>query len=477
MPDSATAPPAEDDPRHDTSVWRGILLALRGERHDYTSVRLERAVLLLAVPMVLEMVMESIFSLADVFWVSRLGPQAIATVGLTESIMTLVYAVAIGMSFAAGAIVSRRIGEKSPARASQAAGQIILLGTAAAAIIGGMFAINAAALLRFMGAEADVIREGTSYAAIMFGGNVTVFLIFLINAIFRGAGDAALAMRTLILANGINLVLDPCLIFGWGPFPELGLPGAAIATNVGRGIGIIYQLTHLVRGNDHLKLRWADLRPRPDSCVTILRTSGNGIAQLMISMTSWLGLFKILAVFGSGAVASYTIAMRIMIFALMPAWGLSNAGSTLVGQNLGAGKPERAERAVRIAMRYNVIFLGTVGLLFIVFARPIIAQFTTDADVFALGVRALWIISLGFPIYAAGMCLEGTFNGAGDTRTPTRLNFFTQWLFQVPLAWLLAHVGGLGPTGVFIAAPVSFAALTLWSWILFRRGAWKMKLL
>lgn len=461
-----TSPPSQ-------SVWRSIVQALRGENHDYTSVTLSRAVLLLAVPMVLEMLMESVFAVVDVFWVSKLGQNAIAVIGLTESVMALIYAVAIGISFAATAIVSRRIGEKNPELAAQAAGQIIVLGVVLAAALGIGLGYFADDILRAMGADEAVIAQGTNYARMMFGGNATVFMIFLINAVFRGAGDATLAMRTLMLSNAINLILDPCFIFGWGPFPELGVTGAAVATNIGRGIGVCYQVWHLTGHASRIRLHWPDLRPRADSIATILRTSGNGIFQLLISTTSWVGLFKILALFGSPAVAGYTIAIRVIIFALMPAWGLANAGATLVGQNLGAKKPERAEAAVKIAIRFNVIFLGAVGLIFVVFARPIAGLFTNDPEVFSHVVRALWIVSLAFPLYAAGMGMEGAFNGAGDTWTPTRLNFFCFWLGQVPLAWVLAKPLGLGPTGVFIAVPVSFSVLTLWSGVLFLRGAWK----
>jgi putative MATE family efflux protein len=432
-------------------------------------------VLLLAVPMVVEMLMESLFTIVDVFWVARLGKEAVAVVGLTESVMSLVYAVAIGISFAATAIVSRRIGEKNPALAAQAAGQIILLGATVSTLLGVLMGCFAGDILRLMGAEPAVVEQGTGFARIMLGGNATVFLIFLINAIFRGAGDATLAMRTLVLANGLNLILDPCFIFGWGPFPEMGVTGAAVATNLGRGAGVLYQLWHLTACAGQVRVGWGDLRPRADSLVTILRTSASGIGQLLISTTSWVGLFKILALFGSPVLAGYTIAIRVVIFALMPAWGLANAGATLVGQNLGAKKPERATRAVRIAVRYNMLFLGGVGVLFIALARPIAGLFTTDMEVFAHAVRALWIISLAFPLYAAGMCFEGAFNGAGDTGTPTRLNFFCFWCGQIPLAWLLAKPLGLGPTGVFIAVPLSFSILALWSAVLFRRGKWREK--
>ncbi|MDF3056036.1 MAG: mepA [Rariglobus sp.] len=469
LPSAVSSSPAAQ------SFWRSVAQALRGEQHDYTSLPLKRAVLLLAVPMVLEMLMESLFTIVDIFWVGRLGRDAVAVVGLTESVMSLVYAVAIGISFAATALVSRRIGEKNPALAAQAAGQILVLGITLAAGIGLILGWFAGDILHLMGAEPAVVAQGKAYARVMLGGNATVFLIFLINAIFRGAGDATLAMRTLILANTLNLILDPCFIFGWGPFPELGVTGAAVATNIGRGIGVLYQLWHLTGRPGHVRVHAADLLPRADSLLTILRLSSNGIAQLLISTTSWVGLFKILALFGSPVVAGYTIAIRVVIFALMPAWGLANAGSTLVGQNLGADHPQRAVDAVKIAARFNALLLGAVGLLFIVFARPIVGFFTTEADVFMHAVRSLWIVSLAFPLYAIGMCLEGAFNGAGDPATPTRLNFFCFWLGQVPLAWVLAVPCGLGPTGVFIAVPVSFAVLTLWSAALFRAGKWKRK--
>jgi putative MATE family efflux protein len=476
---SEAAPPSDADAPAPTpppqSFWSGVRQALRGETHDYTSLPLNRSVLLLAVPMVLEMMMESLFTIVDIFWVARLGAQAIAVVGLTESVMSLIYAVAIGVSFAATALVARRIGEKNPALAARAAGQVLLLGATLATAIGIGLGFFAGDILGLMGADAAVVEQGTGYARIMLGGNATVFLIFLINAIFRGAGDATLAMRTLILANGLNIVLDPCFIFGWGPFPALGLDGAAVATNIGRGVGVCYQLWHLTARPGHIRLRAADLRLEAETMGIILRTSANGVGQLIISTTSWVGLFKILAVFGSPVVAGYTIAIRVIIFALMPAWGLANAGATLVGQNLGAHKPDRAEAAVRLAARYNMLLLGIVGAAFIVFARPLVGVFTTDPEVFAHGVRALWVVSLAFPLYAAGMCLEGAFNGAGDTWTPTKLNFFCFWLGQIPLAWLLAVPLGLGPTGVFIAVPVSFSVLALWSALLFRRGRWKEK--
>jgi putative MATE family efflux protein len=473
---SAPNPPAPPGPAPEsTSFWRLVRLSLQGAHHDYTAGSLNRAVLLLAVPMVLEMIMESLFAVVDVFWVSRLGSDAVAVVGLTESVMSIVYAVAIGVSFAATAIVARRIGEKDPARAAQAAGQIVVLGTAVAASLGLVGGWWAPEILGLMGANEAIVTLGTDFTRVMLGGNATVFLIFLINAIFRGAGDAVLAMRTLWLANGLNIILDPCFIFGWGPFPEMGVTGAAVATNIGRGVGVLYQLWHLAGHHSRVRVRPPNLRPVMAELVDILRTATNGIAQLLITTTSWVGLFKILALFGSTTLAGYTIAIRIVIFALMPAWGLANAGATLVGQNLGAGQPDRAEAAVKIAARYNVLFLGAVGLIFVVLAAPLVGLFTAEPDVLAQGTRALWIVSLAFPLYAAGMCLEAAFNGSGDTWTPTRLNFFCFWLGQVPLAWVLAQPLGLGPTGVFIAVPVSFTGLTLWSAVLFRRGKWKQQ--
>ncbi len=465
--------PAPAAPPENLSVGRVIWLSLQGAQHDYTAAPLNRAVLLLAVPMVLEMVMESLFAVVDVFWVSRLGREAIAVVGFTESVMTLIYAVAIGISIAATAIVSRRIGERDPERAAQAAGQILLLGVVISAGLGALLAPFAPQILRAMGADAATVAVGADFTAVMLGGNATVFLIFLINAIFRGAGDAVLAMRTLWLANALNLALGPCFIFGWGPFPELGLTGAAVATNLGRGLGVVYQLWHLAGHRSRVRVRLRHLRPARADLVAILRPAWSGIAQLLISTTSWVGLFKILALFGSSAVAGYTIAIRVVIFALMPAWGLANAGATLVGQNLGARKPDRAEAAVRIATKFNMIFLGVVGVGFVLGSRLIVGLFTTDPEVVLHANRALWIVSLAFPLYAAGMCLEGAFNGSGDTRTPTRLNFFCFWLGQIPLAWLLAKPLGLGPLGVFIAVPASFTVLALWSAVLFKRGKWK----
>jgi putative MATE family efflux protein len=453
--------------------WHSVRQSLRGEEHDYTALPLNRAVILLAVPMVLEMVMESLFAVADVFWVSRLGKEAVAVVGLTESVMTLIYAVAIGISIAATAIVSRRIGEKEPELAAQAAGQIVLLGVLLATGMGIVLGYFAPDILRLMGAGEEIVTLGTGFARMMLGGNATVFLIFLINAIFRGAGDAVIAMRTLWLANALNIVLGPCFIFGWWIFPELGVTGAAVATNIGRGVGVLYQLWHLAGHHSRVKVRWQHFKPEREVICAVLRKSGSGIVQLLISTTSWVGLFKILALFGSSALAGYTIAIRIVIFALMPAWGLANAGATLVGQNLGAQKPERAEAAVKLAVRFDVIVLSLIGIAFVLGAHPLIRLFTQDPEVVAFGTQALWIVSLAFPLYAAGMCFESAFNGSGDTWTPVRLNFLCLWLGQIPIAWVLAKTLGFGPIGVFIAVPVAHSLLAISSWLLFKRGRWK----
>ena len=469
----SSSPPSTAAIEPSFTFWQVVRQSLRGEHLDYTAVPLNRAVLLLAVPMVLEMFMESLFAVADVFWVSHLGRDAVAIVGLTESVMTVIYAVAIGVSIAATAIVARRIGEKDPEAAAQAAGQVILLGAALSAALGIALGYFADDLLRLMGADDAIVAQGTDFARIMLGGNATVFLIFLINAVFRGTGDAVLAMRTLWLANALNIVLAPCFIFGLGPFPEMGVTGAAVATNIGRGTGVLYQVWHLYGNHSRLNVKPHHFKPAPDLLRTIMTTSTSGIAQLLIGTTSWIGLFKILATFGSVGMAGFTIAMRIVTFAMLPAYGLANAGATLVGQNLGAKQPDRAEAAVRIATRFNMMFLGAVGVLFVVFAGPIVSAFTDDPDVQHQGARALWIVSVAFPFYAAGMGFQAAFNGAGDTWTPTRLNFFCFWLCQIPAAWLMAHVMGLGPTGIYIALPLSFSILATASAWLFAKGKWK----
>jgi len=454
-------------------LWCLVREALAGTRHDFTALPVRRAVLLLAIPMVAEMLMESLFSLADIFWVSKLGAAATASVILTESMLVIVYSFAMGLSMGGAAIVARRIGEKDPSGAARAAVQAIALGLGLAVVVGVVGALAGHRLLAAMGASPEVIAIGGHFPRVMLGGSVTVILLFMINAAFRGAGDPAIAMRTLWLANGINIVLGPMLVFGVGPFPAMGVTGAAIATTIGRGIGVVYQVCALAAGRGHLAVRREHLRFDRAVQATILRLSGTGIFQILIATTSWVGLTVVVTGFGSLAVAGYGIATRIVMFALMPSFGMANAAATLVGQNLGAGRPERAEQAVWRASFYNLIFLGSVGLLFIAFGNVIVGAFNADPVIVGYGTSALRIISAGFLLYAFGMFVTQSFNGAGDTRTPTLINLFCFWLLELPVAWLLAKPLGLGPKGVFIAVLIGFSTMAIVASVLFRRGTWK----
>ncbi len=391
------------------SFWQTVREAIRGTHHDYTSGPIGRAIILLAIPMVLEMVMESVFAVVDVFWVAHLGPNAVATVGLTESMLTLVYTAAMGLGIGVTAMVARRIGEQNPAGAAEAAVQGIGLGVIAAAIIATLGVLLAPRLLGIMGASREVIALGQNYTRVMLGGNVVILLIFLINAIFRGAGDAAIAMRVLWLANSINIVLGPLLIFGVGPFPRLGVTGAAIATTIGRGTGVLYQLYRLWRRDGRVVIHRDQIALNPAVMKTLLRLSGTGTFQVFVGMASWIGLTRINASFGAEALAGYTIAIRIIIFALLPSWGLANAAATMVGQALGAGKPERGEQAVWRAAFYNVLFLGTAGILFVTFANPIAHVFTSDPAVAPIAAACLRIISYGYLFYAYGMAMDISF--------------------------------------------------------------------
>jgi MATE family, multidrug efflux pump len=469
MEQSAVSVPASP------GVWATLREAVRGSTQDLTEVPIGRAVVLLAVPMVLEMMMESVFAVTDVFFVGRLGADAVATVGITESLMTVIYAVAIGLSIGATATVARRIGERDPEGAAKAAGQSIVIGLISAAMIGALGAIFAPDLLRLMGASNEVIRTGSRFTRVMLGGSGTVFMLFLVNAIFRGAGDAAIAMRVLWLANAINIALGPCLIFGLGPFPELGVAGAATATTIGRGTGVLFQIYSLRSGRSRIRLGARHLSFARDVMAGIVRLSGVGMVQNFIGTASWMGLIRILTGFGSAAVAGNTIAIRIVIFALLPTYGVSNAAATLVGQNLGAGKPDRAEAAAWRAAFYNTVALTIVGVVFLLFARPLIELFSSQAEVIAYGVRCLRIVAVGFLFYGYGMALTGAFNGAGDTRTPTLINFFCLWMLEIPLAWILAYPVGLGPTGVFTSVSVAFSVLALVSAVMFKRGRWKVQ--
>jgi putative MATE family efflux protein len=425
-------------------VWE----AIRGSHRDFTKESMSRAILLLAIPMVIEMMAESLFAIVDIFWVGKLGADAVSTVGLTESMLTVVYAMAMGLSIGAMALVARRTGEKRPEEAARAAAQAIWLGVGLAVLVGAVGITLGPKLLVAMGAAPSTVAVGSSYTRMMLGGSVTVTLLFLLNAAFRGAGDASMSMRSLWLANGINMLLGPFLVFGWGPFPKLGVLGAAVATTIGRGTGVLFQLYHLFRGNRRIRLRWADLGIDTQTMGSILRIASSGIVQMMVFMASWVLLIRVLASFGSTVVAGYTIAFRVVMFALMPAFGMSNAAATLVGQNLGAGHPDRAEQAVWRAAFYNVLALGVVGVAFVALAGPIVSLFTSDPAVLSWGATCLRTVAAGFLFYAYGMVVSQSFNGAGDTRTPTLINFFCFWVFEIPVAWALSHHTSLGPGGV-----------------------------
>jgi putative MATE family efflux protein len=454
-------------------IWSSIREALRGSHHDFTSGSLNRAILLLAIPMILEMVLESLFAVVDVFWVGRLGANAVATVGLTESLLSLVFAIGLGLSLSTTAMVARRIGEKDPAGAAVAGVQAIILGLTVSLLIGAPCALYAPRLLSLMGASPEIIRVGSSYARIALGGGGVILMLFLNNAIFRGAGDAAIAMRLLWVSNIINLVLDPCLIFGWGPFPKLGVTGAALATFTGRSIGVLYQLYRLLRGTERIRILRNQIKVNIQVLLRLLRVSLTGILQFAIAHTSWIGLVRIVSTFGSAALAGYTIAIRILIFAILPSWGLSNAAATLVGQNLGAKQPERAQMSVWRTGFYNMLFLGFIGVIFLVFATPIIRLFSNDPVVVPLAATCLRILSYGNIGYAYGMVMLQAFNGAGDTVTPTYVHFFGFWIVEIPLAYFLAITAHIGANGVYISIVVAEAAIAAAGVLLFRRGRWK----
>ncbi|HEX5230038.1 MAG TPA: MATE family efflux transporter [Bryobacteraceae bacterium] len=455
------------------SIWTSLREAVMGSSQDFTEGAIGRAIVLLAVPMVLEMCMESLFGVVDVFWVSRLGADAVATVGLTETALTVIFVIALGLSMGATALVARRIGEKDEHAAGLVAVQAIIIGlvvSTTTAVFGYFFAPN---LLHIMGGSDSVVRMGSGYTRMILSGSATIFLLFLINAVFRGAGDAAIAMRVLWIANLVNICLNPCLIFGVGPFPRLGVTGSAVGTTIGRGIGVLIQLWVLGSGRGRLAVRASQLRADFLLMWRLIRLSLNAMFQYMVQMASWIGMVRIIASFGSAATAGYTVAFKVIIFAILPSWGMSNAAATLVGQNLGAGKPERAEASVWRTGLYNMFFLGSIGVLFIAIAPQIISLFTTDPTVAPLAVNALRLFSLGNVSYSYGMVITASFNGAGDTATPTVLNLICFWLCQIPLAWALAFHAGLGANGVYVAVVLSDSLLAALGIILFRRGKWK----
>ena len=459
--------------------WREVRtvvrLALSGETRDYTREPVARAAVLLAIPMILEMAMESLFIVVDIFFVASLGAAAIAVVGLTESVLTLVYAIGLGLGMGATALVARRIGERDVEGARRVAAQTLWVGGLVAVLLGGAGCVFAHDILAAMGAAPEVLAQGGAYTRVMLAGSGTISFLFLINGVFRGAGDAAIAMRAMWLANGINIVLDPCLIFGWGPCPELGVTGAAVATTVGRGCGVAYQLVALAGSRGRLRLGLADLAPRPVVMVALLRVALGGVAQFLVATSSWIVLMRFVAPYGSAAVAGYTIAIRILAFSLLPAWGLANAAATLVGQNLGAGQPERAERSVWQVARFSAGVMLVVAVVSIAFAPAIIGFFTRDPDVLAQGVTCLRVVASGYSFYAVGMIVAQAFNGAGDTGTPTVVNLVGFWLLQIPLAWALTEPLGLGPLGVYSAVLCAETFIALLATLVFRRGRWKSR--
>ena len=447
--------------------------ALNDNESDFPAEPVNRALGLLAIPMMLEMAMEAIFAVVDIAFVSLLGTNAIAAVGLTEALITVLYALAIGLGMGVTAMISRRIGSRDSSSAAYVLGQAIWVGLAISMVIGTLGVIYAADLLWMMGADEAVIAEGKGFTAVLLGGNASILFLFLLNAGFRGAGDAPVALRSLMLANGLNILLDPCLIFGLGPFPELGVTGAAVATTIGRSIGVLYLLWYLFGGRGRLQFNVRNLAIVPSLLARMIRISLGGIAQFFIATSSWIAIIRVVAMYGSAPIAAYTIAIRLMEFVFLPAWGLGNAAATLVGQNLGAQQPDRAERAVWVASRYNTAFMTVLGLIFFILAPWIIALFTSDPEIQRYGINCLRILSVGYPMYAVGMIVIQALNGAGDTRTPSLLNFVAFWTMQIPLAYWMATSVGMGPNGVFTAIVLSESALTVLGVMVFRRGKWR----
>ncbi|NND16802.1 MAG: MATE family efflux transporter [Eudoraea sp.] len=464
MPSSSLTP---------AKLFRAFVDAVLGKEKEFTTGSIRKAIFFLAIPMILEMMMESIFAVVDIAYVSQVSVNAVATIGLTESVITLVYAIAIGLSMAATAVVARRIGEKDVKGAREAAAQAILLGILIAVIVGIIGIFYAKEILGLMGGEPDLIAEGYGYTQWLIGGNITILLLFLINAIFRGAGDASIAMWTLVLSNGLNIILDPIFIFGLGPIPEYGVMGAGIATNIGRGTAVLFQIGILFFGWSRIKLGVRDIVLRAKTMLNLIEVSLGGIAQFFIGTSSWVFLMRIMSEFGSDVLAGYTIAIRVMMFTFMPAWGMSNAAATLVGQNLGAKKPDRAERSAWKTGKYNAWFMAILSLIYLFFAENIIRLFNTEPTVVENGTLCLKIIAAGYIFYAYGMVISQAFNGAGDTRTPTKINFIAFWIFQLPFAYLAAITFELGPLGVFLAILLAEILLSVIAMVWFKKGRWK----
>ncbi len=456
-------------------LWRDLRKAIRGTEEDFTTIELRRAIILLAVPMILELVMESTFAVVDIYFVGKLGPSAVATVGLTETYLYLLYSIGIGLSMAVTAIVARRVGEKNPGEAGLSAVQSIWLAVLASVpfAIAGIF--YSRELLSLMGADEWALEEGYKYTRWMLGSNVVIMLLFVINAIFRGAGDAAIAMRILVISNLINIVLDPVFIFGWGTIPEMGIEGAAIASTIGRGIGVIVQVWFLIKGGKHIRILGEHVRLNILSMMKILKTALGGIGQMIIAMTSWIFIMRILADVGSEAVAGATITLRVMMFTMMPAHGMASAAATLVGQNLGASRPDRAESSVWRVGVYNMGYLILVSILFFFFNETLVGLFSEDPEVISIGGEWLRIISFSYFVYGWWMVSVSAFNGAGDTTTPTKINLIFFWLIQIPLAYWLSIRLNWAHSGVFWAVFFSETAVGLFTLWLFRRGSWKSK--
>jgi putative MATE family efflux protein len=454
-------------------LFKYFVIAVTGKQTEFTSGSIRKAIFMLSIPMILEMMMESIFAIVDIAYVSQVSVNAVATIGLTESVITLVYAVAIGLSMAATAVVARRIGEKDINGARESAVQAIFLGILVSMLVGVIGFMYAKDILALMGAEQDLIDEGYGYTQLLIGGNITILLLFLINAIFRGAGDASIAMWTLVLSNGLNIILDPIFIFGWGPVPEFGVMGAAIATNIGRGTAVLFQLGILFFGWSRIKLGLKDVVVRFSVMFNLIKVSLGGIAQFLIGTSSWVFLMRMMSEFGSEVLAGYTIAIRVMLFTLMPSWGMSNAAATLVGQNLGAKQADRAETSVWKTGRYNAYFMAIVSVIYLLFAYDIVGWFNDNPIVVDNGGLCLQIIAAGYIFYAYGMVITQAFNGAGDTQTPTKINFIAFWMFQLPFAYLAAITFKMGAMGVFLAITLAEVLLAIIAIVWFRKGNWK----
>jgi len=454
-------------------TYRLVIAALRGKQKEFTSGSLNKAIFMLSIPMIAEMIMESLFAVVDVYFVAKISVNAVATVGLTESVLMIIYSIAVGLSMAVTAVVARRIGEKKFRRASDAAFQSIILSIVMGILLGSVGFFFAEDILYLMGGEPDLIKEGVGYTRIMYAGNLSIILIFLNNGIFRGAGDASIAMKSLWLANGLNIILDPILIFGWGPIPAYGVMGAAIATTLGRSIGVLYQFYHMVNGSSLIKIGVRNMVLRAKTVIELLKISFGGVWQFLIESASWIFLVRVMSLFGSEALAGYTIAFRIIVFTLLPSWGMANAAATLVGQNLGAGHPDRAETSVWRIARYNTLFLVAIAIIFFIMANPILGFFTDQLVVKDIGKKALQIICFGYIFFAYGMVLGQAFNGAGDTRTPMFISLFVFWLIQVPMAYILAVNLQMEGNGVFFSIALAHSLYAIIAMVLFRRGKWK----